>query len=47
MLKVEPTYQRGHEATGSGWNGNKAVATATSEAFCKQLHNQRASLELP
>ena len=38
----EPTGQRGHRATGSGRNDNKAVACATSEAFVRWLH--RASI---
>ena len=42
MLEVEPTGQRSRMATGSGRNGNEAVAGAASEAFAKWLHRQYA-----
>ena len=35
MLEVQSTAQCGHAALGSGKNGNKSVAGATSEAFAR------------
>jgi len=31
----------------SGWNGNKAIAGAASEAFARWWHHQYAPVELP
>jgi len=36
------TGQRVRTATGSGRNGNDAVASATSEAFARRLHRRYA-----
>jgi len=47
MLEVKPTGQRGRTATGSGRNGNEAVAGAASEAFARWLHHRCATIELP
>ena len=41
-LEVESAGQRGRTATGSGRNGNEAVAGAVSEAFARWLHVIRA-----
>jgi len=47
MIEIELAGQRGRMANGSGWNGNEAVASATSEAFVNWLYCQYASAELP
>jgi len=46
MLEVEPTGECGRTATGSGRNGNEAVAGAASEAFPRWLHCRYAHVEL-
>jgi len=40
MLEVEPIDRHGHVANESGQNRNKAVTSATSEAFTSWLHRQ-------
>jgi len=44
MLEVEPPVS---VVTGSGRNGNEAVAGDASEAFARWLHHQRALHGMP